>query len=99
MIYFVPNEPGWFSCSGTLLDADTFLTAGHCTFGVGIDGEAARRSGGTDVWVTFDETEVLAGWPARADFPTEEALYAARSGVAERQPEYIQGHGDPAPRL
>ena len=28
-----------------------------------------RRAGGTDVWVTFEETEVLAGWPARADFP------------------------------
>jgi hypothetical protein len=29
MIFFDPNEPGWFSCSGTLLDANTFLTAGH----------------------------------------------------------------------
>ena len=26
MIFFDPSEPGWFSCSGTLLDANTFLT-------------------------------------------------------------------------
>ena len=38
IIYFLPEEPGWFSCSGTLMDEDTFLTAGHCTFGVGVDG-------------------------------------------------------------
>src|SRR4026207_2389023 len=74
-IYFVPSEPGWFSCSGTLLDADTFLTAGHCVFDIGTDGEAAASSGGHDVWVTFDPTEVLAGWPRRADYPDEATLY------------------------
>jgi hypothetical protein len=57
-------------------------------------------SGGNDVWVTFDDTDVLAGWPARADYPTEAALYAARSawlndpahgytkGIAIPHPEY-----------
>ena len=29
MIFYDPTEPGWFSCTGSLLDADTFLTAGH----------------------------------------------------------------------
>ena len=55
-IFFVPSEPGWFSCSGTLLDEDTFLTAGHCTWGIGTDGEEVVdpegepvMSGGTDV--------------------------------------------------
>ena len=69
MIFFVPSEPGWFSCTGTLLDENTFLTAGHCTFDIGVDGVDSDPSGGTDVWVTFDETETLAGWPARADYP------------------------------
>ena len=60
MIFFSPNDPGWFSCSGTLLDSTTFLTAGHCTFPVGTEGEpTAGDSGGNDVWVTFDDTEVL----------------------------------------
>jgi len=104
MIFFDPTAPGWFSCSGTLLDADTFLTAGHCTYGIGTEGEVVLgpdgeplTSGGTDVWVTFDETEVLAGWPARADYPTEEALYEARSAWLDANPDYISGTAYPHP--
>lgn len=104
MIFFVPSEPGWFSCSGTLLDGDTFLTAGHCTYGIGTEGEDVLdaegdvvTSGGTDVWVTFDETEVLAGWPARADYPTEKALYEARSAWLDVNPDYIAGAAYPSP--
>ena len=104
MIFFVPSEPGWFSCSGTLLDEDTFLTAGHCTFGIGTDGEDVLgpdeeplTSGGNDVWVTFDDTDVLAGWPARADYPTEEALYDARSAWLNANPDYIKGTAFPSP--
>jgi hypothetical protein len=101
LIFFDPNEPGWFSCSGTLLDSDTVLTAGHCVWGVGTDGAVSpSTSGGNDMWVTFDDTDTLLGWPARADYPTEEALYAARSawlndpahgftkGIAIPHPEY-----------
>lgn len=92
MIYFVPSEPGWFSCSGTLLDEDTFLTAGHCTYDIGSGGlDTEGTSGGTDVWVTFDETEVLAGWPARADYETEEALYAARRAWLDANPDFVTG--------
>jgi secreted trypsin-like serine protease len=104
MIYFDPTEPGWFSCSGSLLDAGTFLTAAHCTYGVGTDGEVVLdaegevvTSGGTDVWVTFDESDVLAGWPEREDYPTEEALYEARSAWLEANPNYIQGTAIPHP--
>ena len=97
MIYFVPSEPGWFSCSGTLLDADTFLTAGHCTFDIGFDGVDGAPSGGTDVWVTFEESDVLAGWPARADHPTEEALYDARRAWLEANPDYTKGTAYPHP--
>jgi hypothetical protein len=104
MIFFLPGEPGWFSCSGTLLDEDTFLTAGHCTSGVGTDGEEVLdpdgevvTTGGTDVWVTFEETEVLAGWPARADYPTEEALYDARSAWLDANPDYTSGTAYPNP--
>ena len=83
MIFYDPAEDAWFSCSGTLLDADTFLTAGHCTFGIGIEGEVPEDgSGGTDVWVTFNDTEVLDGWPLRSEigtvYPDVDALNAAR---------------------
>lgn len=53
LLFFVPDavdsrfdDPGgWFSCSGTLLDGDTVLTAGHCTFAVGLDGETTNPTG------------------------------------------------------
>ena len=97
MIFFDPVEPGWFSCSGTLLSETVFLTAGHCTFDIGNDGQHVDSSGGNDVWVTFDDTEVLKGWPARADFPTEEALYAARSAWLNGNPGYTKATAFPSP--
>ena len=97
MIFFDASEPGWFSCSGTLLDADTFLTAGHCTFPVATDGEEDGTPGGNDVWVTFNSTDVLAGWPARADYPDEQSLYEARSAWLNDNPDYVKGMAIPNP--
>jgi hypothetical protein len=97
MIFFDASEPGWFSCSGTLLDADTFLTAGHCTFPVATDGEEDGTPGGNDVWVTCNATDVLAGWPARADYPDEESLYEARSEWLNNNPDYVKGLAIPDP--
>jgi hypothetical protein len=81
-IFYDPAEDAWFSCSGTLLDADTFLTAGHCAYGIGTEGVLAGTSGGTDAWVTVDDTEVLAGWPLRSQigtiYPDVATLNAAR---------------------
>ncbi|MBA2279887.1 MAG: trypsin-like serine protease [Acidimicrobiia bacterium] len=96
MISFVPSEPGWFSCSGTLLDEDTFLTAGHCVYGTGTDGEDLGTSGGTDVWVTFDDSDVLAGWPARTPEISEEELYAQRRTWLEANG-FVQGEAIPHP--
>lgn len=65
LLFYVPDavdprfdDPGaWFNCSGTLIDAVTVVTAGHCTYGIGVDGEspADPLSGGNDVWFTVDE--------------------------------------------
>jgi len=97
MIFFDPSEPGWFRCSGTLLDKNTFLTAGHCTYPVGTKGTATPgNTGGTDVWVTFDETDVLAGWPARADYPDEQSLYRARVAWLNTHG-FVQGRAIPHP--
>jgi hypothetical protein len=103
MIFYDPAAESWFSCSGTLLDEDTFLTAGHCTYGIGNDG--------TDVWVTFDDTAVLEGWPLRSEIGTVyadvDALNAARrawlndpnngyiTGTAIPHPEYDNFSGFP----
>jgi hypothetical protein len=93
MIFFVPSEPGWFSCSGTLLDSTTFLTAGHCTFDIGTDGKDEGSSGGNDVWVTFEETTVLEGFPPR----NPANPYPARRDWLNANPDYIRGTAFPNP--
>jgi hypothetical protein len=93
MIFFDPSVPGWFSCSGTLLDPTTFLTAGHCTFGIGTDGELEGSSGGNDVWVTFEATTVLEGFPPR----NPEDPYPARRDWLNANLDYIRGTAFPSP--
>lgn len=97
MLFFDPSAPGWFSCSGTLLDKTTFLTAGHCTFGIGNNGTATTDgSGGNDAWVTFKEKVDLTGFPRRVDFPDDEAgLYAARSAWLNDNPDFTRGTSFP----
>jgi len=98
ILFFDPDEPGWFSCSGTLLDPTTFLTAGHCTFGIGSSGTPTPGgSGGNDVWVTFDEVADIDGFPLRADYPDEASLYAARSAWLDANPHYARGTSHPHP--
>lgn len=53
LLFYVPdaidtrfNDPGaWFTCTGTLIDDTTVLTAGHCTFAVGFDGATTNLVG------------------------------------------------------
>jgi hypothetical protein len=98
MIYYVPAESAWYSCSGTLVDANTFLTAGHCTYDIGVKGkDTPGTSGGTDVWVTFNDTDVLAGWPARADYADEQSLYLARSKWLDANKSFVKGTAIPHP--
>ena len=62
-----PDPGGWFSCSGTLVSGTVAVTAGHCTFAIGLDGvstttvenrftaEDGNGSGGNDVWFSLNE--------------------------------------------
>jgi hypothetical protein len=65
LLFYVPDavdsrfdDPGgWYNCTGTLIDADTVVTAGHCTYAVGTEGEVPEDplQGGTDVWFSVEE--------------------------------------------
>lgn len=79
LLFYVPDavdsrfdEPGgWFTCSGTLIDADTVVTAGHCTYAVGTDGAAPDDDlyGGNDVWFSVEEVDKLVLPPSLSYVP------------------------------
>lgn len=78
LLFYVPDaedprfeDPGaWFNCTGTLIDADTVVTAGHCTYAVGDGGEVTvdPLSGGTDVWFSVSEAPDYSILPSSATF-------------------------------
>jgi Trypsin len=78
LLFYVPNavdprfdDPGgWFNCTGTLIDADTVVTAGHCTYDVGVEGVAPDDPlfGGTDVWFSISEAPDYSVLPPSSTF-------------------------------
>jgi hypothetical protein len=78
LLFYVPDavdsrfdDPGgWFNCTGTLIDADTIVTAGHCTYGVGLEGEvpADALHGGSDVWFSVSEAPDYSILPPSSSF-------------------------------
>jgi hypothetical protein len=87
LLFYVPDavdsrftEPGsWFTCTGTLLSPTVIVTAGHCTFGVGLNGgsttdggkqttTADGGDGGNDIWIHFGEEANYVGFPPSLDY-------------------------------
>ena len=84
LFFYVPDDPdprfsdggSWFNCSGTLISPTVVLTAGHCTFGTGLNGEATTEDGGfggNDVWVSFEEVPDYTGIASAPFIPDDNA--------------------------
>jgi hypothetical protein len=102
MIFFDPTydypDGGWLSCTGALLDKKILLTAGHCTIDIGTDLEiSAEASGGRDMWVTFEEVDVLAGFPPSSQFETAAEKNQARFDWLQHHKDFTRGTALPHP--
>jgi hypothetical protein len=111
LIFYVPDdvdprftEPGtWWNCSGTLVTPTIVITAGHCTFGVGENGESTTTdggdgSGGNDVWFTVSEEADYEGLPPSSTFvPDNDARYDAWSDWFDSNDEWVRGTSYPHP--
>lgn len=97
---------GWFSCSATMLTSTVLVTAGHCTYGVGDEGESTTAgggdgSGGTDIW--FDNSEVahFEGFPASSDYAPDEndERYEDRAAFLDASPFWREARAFPHPEF
>ena len=78
LLFYVPSavdsrfdDPGgWFNCTGTLINPTTVVTAGHCTFDVGLDGEDLENAfeGGNDIWFSVEEAPDYSILPPSSTF-------------------------------
>jgi hypothetical protein len=119
LIFYVPdaqsgafNDPGgWFSCTGTLVAPKIVVTAGHCTFGVGLNEQSTTHGGqdttaaqggvgGNDIWFDVSEAAHFDGWPESADYGPDEnpQRTADRLAFIKSQPAWQRGRAYPHPQ-
>lgn len=112
LLFYVPdaidprfNDSGaWFTCSGTLLNSTIVVTAGHCTFAVGLNGTSTTAgggagSGGNDVWINFSEEPDFSMLPPSTNYiPDRNAeRYADWSAALNASPQWHRANAFPHP--
>jgi hypothetical protein len=118
LLFYVPDardprfdDPGgWFTCSATLLDSTHIVTAGHCTFGVGLNGVSTTDGGtdttaaeggvgGNDIWISFAEQPDFSILPPSSTFGRGENgdRYAAWRDALNASSEWHRGTATPHP--
>ena len=101
------DDPGgWFSCSATMLSSTVIVTAGHCTYGVGRNGESTTTgggsgSGGNDIWFDFDEAADFNGFPPSSNYARDEnhQRYLDRAAWLNANPHWHRGTAYPHPQF
>jgi hypothetical protein len=112
LLFYVPDaqdprfsDPGaWFNCTGTLLNESIVVTAGHCTYAVGLDGtsttaDGGNGSGGNDVWINFEEVPDYDMLPPSSGFAPDgnQARYKAWSAALDASTEWHRASSFPHP--
>jgi trypsin len=95
------SDPGgWFNCTGTLVSPTIVVTAGHCTFPEGTNGEPTPgNTGGNDVWISFAEVPDYSILPPSSTFAPDnnEGRYDAWSTALNASTEWIRATAYPHP--
>ncbi|MGZ4147208.1 MAG: hypothetical protein ACXVPL_05840, partial [Actinomycetota bacterium] len=112
LLFYVPDEvdprftdPGaWFTCSATMLSPTVIVTAGHCTYGVGDNGESTTTgggdgSGGNDIWFTNLEHADFTGLPPSSNYTPNhnEQRYQDWANWLDNNPNWHRGTSHPHP--
>ena len=89
-----------------MLSATVVVTAGHCTYGVGLDGESTTAGGGSgaggnDIWFDASETAHFDGFPASSDYGRDEndQRYLDRAAWLNANASWHRGTSHPHPEF